>query len=82
MGYFLEYTSGQAAGRFHIQCVSLGEALTRARDALRGLRCTSAVLRHSPGSSPAFGEGFVLAAYTPAEGWQIHDAGRDASLKR
>lgn len=74
MAYFLEYTTDQAAGRSRIQCVSVAEALTRANDALRGLRCTSAVLRHAPESSPAFGEGFVLAAYTPVEGWRTCEA--------
>ncbi|WP_460455300.1 hypothetical protein [Arthrobacter bambusae] len=58
-----------------IQCVSFGDALARSKDVLRGLQCTSAVLRHADGSSPAFGEGSVLASYAPAGGWRIHEAG-------
>ena len=75
MPYFVECVTDQTAGRSLIQCASFSDALTRAKDALRGLQCTSAVLRHAHGSSPAFGEGPVLAAYTPAEGWRIHEAG-------
>lgn len=75
MAYFLEYVSDQTSGRSRIDCGSFGDALTRAKDALRGLRCTSAVLRHAHASSVAFGEGSVLAVYTPIDGWRVHETG-------
>lgn len=34
--------------------------------------CTCAVLRHAPASHAAFGEGPVLASYTPDDGWRVH----------
>ncbi|MET4147190.1 hypothetical protein ABIB45_004130 [Arthrobacter sp. UYCo732] len=76
MPYFVEYVTDQAVGHSVIYCVKFADALSEAKDALLGLHCTSAVLRHIPGSNPAFGEGPVLAIYTPAEGWRILDVGR------
>ena len=75
MPYFLEYVTDQTTGRFLIERTSFADALTTAADALRGLRCTSAVVRHAPVASTAFGEGSVLAAYTPVDGWSVHETG-------
>lgn len=74
MPYFVEYVTVQTVGRSVLPCVNVGDALARAEDALRGLTCSSAVLRHTPGSNTAFGAGNVVAVYTPAEGWRMHQA--------
>ncbi|HET7138665.1 MAG TPA: hypothetical protein VFI36_00770 [Arthrobacter sp.] len=73
MPYVLEYVADQAAGRSLIWCAHFDDALNRAKDALRGLQCTSAVLQHAPASTAAFGEGSVLATYTPDDGWRVYE---------
>jgi hypothetical protein len=75
MPYFLEYVADQATGRSLIQCVSFRDALTKAKNVLRGLQCTSAVLRQAPASNAAYGEGSIRAAYTPEDGWRVYEAG-------
>lgn len=75
MAYFLEYVTDQTIGRFLIERTSFADALTMAADVLLGLPCTSAVLRQVPVASAAFGEGSALAAYTPVDGWLVHETG-------
>ncbi|WP_320538088.1 hypothetical protein [Pseudarthrobacter sp. IC2-21] len=72
MPYFIEYVAVRAVGRSRIHGVSPSDALTTVKLALRGLPCTSVILRETLSSNPAFGEGSVLATYSPAEGWKIH----------
>lgn len=72
MSYVVEYVTVQAVGRSVLSCMSVGDALIRAEDALQGLTCSSAVLRHTLESSTAFGEGSVVAVYSAAEGWRMH----------
>lgn len=43
--------------------------LGKAKDALNGLDCRSALLRYLPALIPVFGKGAVNASYTPASGW-------------
>ncbi|WP_320538081.1 hypothetical protein [Pseudarthrobacter sp. IC2-21] len=72
MPYFVEYVAVQAIGRSRIQGVSPSDALTIVQGALRGVPCTSVILRYAAGSNPGFGEGSILATYTPTQGWMIH----------
>ena len=71
MPYFLEYRTDLGAGRVAVESTNLGDAVAKARAALRGLECTSAVLRHTTYPFPVFGEGPALAAFTRDEGWMI-----------
>jgi len=74
MAYIMEYVTHQAVGRSTIDSGNFRDALTKAEQALKGLPGIKAVLRCSAGSSPAFGDGVVLAVFTWPEGWQIHEA--------
>lgn len=69
----MEYVTERSVGRSVIYSASFGEALRKAQDALWGVECNSAVLCHTPGSDPVFGERSVLASYTPADGWRIRE---------
>lgn len=71
MPYFLEYVTDLGAGRVAVESTNLSDAVAKAQAALRGLECTSAVLRHTTCPFPVFGEGPALAAFTRAEGWNI-----------
>lgn len=73
MAYFIEYVTHDVVGRSTIDSGNFYDALTKAEQALKGSPGIKAVLRYAPGSSPAFGEGVVLAAFTWAEGWQMHE---------
>lgn len=70
MPYFLEYATDQGVGRFAVEVTNLSDAVAKARAVLQGLDCTSAALRHTPQTHPAFGEGLALAVYTRADGWK------------
>ena len=71
MAFFLEYATDHGAGRCVVEGTNLSDAMEKARRALQGLDCISAVLRHTPDPHSPFGEGSILAAYTMAEGWNI-----------
>ncbi|MBX7443350.1 MULTISPECIES: hypothetical protein [unclassified Arthrobacter] len=71
MPFFLEYVTGQGAGRFTVESTTLSDAVARSGSALEGLDCVRAALRYTVGAGARFGEGPVLAVYSPAEGWKI-----------
>jgi len=73
MPFFLEYATLNGAGRFAVEGTSISDAIARASGALHGLDCTGAAFRHTTDSDPAFGEGSLLAAYTPETGWKIQE---------
>lgn len=79
MAYFIEYVTPHAVGRSTVDSGDFHDALAKAQQALKGLPGVKAVLRYAVGSSPAFGEGVVLAAFTWAEGRQMHEADPDSS---
>jgi hypothetical protein len=74
MPYFLEYVTGLGAGHFTVEGADFGVVLTKAKEALRGLDCTRAVVVFSPDPIPGFGAGWVLATYTRSGGWTIEEA--------
>jgi hypothetical protein len=69
MAYFLEYTTPASAGHIMVEGVDFTSSLEKAKEALRGLDCTRAVLLFSPDPHRAIANGTVLAAYTLAQGW-------------
>jgi hypothetical protein len=77
MAFFLEYATGHGAGRCVVEGTSFSDAMATARSALHGLECIRAALRHTPDPHSPFGEGSLLAAYTLAEGWNIHEAAQE-----
>jgi hypothetical protein len=74
MVYFLEYVTDEGAGKFIVGGIDTGEAVAKAKGALRGLDCNSAALRHTPDPEAAFGDGSVVAVYTRDQGWWIQEA--------
>lgn len=73
MPYLVEYVTDRSIGRSVICSASFDDALEKAKEALKGLQCNSAALLHTLEANPVFGEGDVLARYTPAEGWSIRE---------
>jgi hypothetical protein len=73
MPYFLEYMSDLGAGWFVVEGLDFTSALAKAKDALRGLDCLTAVLLFSPDRKPTFGKGSVHTTFTREQGWDIHD---------
>ena len=73
MPYFLEYITGVSAGCFAVEGLDFANALAKAKDALRGVDCLSAVLLFSPDPKPIFGKGSVIATFRQDEGWDIQD---------
>lgn len=69
MPYFLEYVTDVGAGRLAVEGTDFTNVLAKAKEALRGLDCSSAALLFSSGPNPVFGKGSILAAYTQADGW-------------
>lgn len=72
---FLEYVTGRTAGWSRIESGTITNAVAEATRTLRGLECVSAALRRAPAANYAFGAGTLLAAYTPLEGWRVHEDG-------
>lgn len=72
MPFFLEYVTGRGAGRFTVEGMSLSEAVAKSGTPLEGLSCLRASLRYTLGTVARFGEGALLAIYSPAEGWTIN----------
>lgn len=75
MSLFFEYVTSRSAGWSRMDSVTIPDAVAEATRALRGLACISATLRHAPAANHAFGDGTVLAEYTPLEGWSVHEGG-------
>lgn len=71
MPFFLEYVTDKSTGWLAVEGISVNDALTKAKSALRGLDCTSAVVRYTPNNESVLGGGPVVAAYNKAEGWRL-----------
>lgn len=74
MAFFLEYVTDRGAGRFTVGASTVTDAVAKAKDAIDGIDCTSAALRHTPHQSSTFGDGSLLAAYTRSGGWTRREA--------
>lgn len=72
MPYFIDYVTGQGAGWYQVVGMNLRDVVSTATRTIRGLDCISASLRHTTNANPAFGEGCVVASYTPIGGWRTH----------
>lgn len=75
MPYFLQYVTGVTVGLFAIEGLDIGNILSSAQEAVRGLDCRRTALFYSPDPVPAFGKGTPLAAYTSICGWVIEEEG-------
>lgn len=75
MSLFLEYATSRSVGWSRMEGVTITDAVAEATGALRGLACISATLRHAPAEHHTFGQGTLIAAYTPLEGWTRHEGG-------
>ena len=73
--FFLEYATKGSLGWFIVKAANISEAVDKATGAMQGLKCTSAALRQAPDRRAGFGQGTVLALYTPAKGWKSAGAG-------
>ena len=74
MPYIIKYRTGTSAGSFMVEGIHLNDALTKAKDALRGLNCAYAVLLFSLYPAEAVDEVSVVATYTQVEGWRVQEA--------
>lgn len=73
--FFLEYATRGSVGWFTVEGTSIPDAIVKASGAIQGLECIRAALRQAPDRRVGFGEGRVLALYTPANGWKSATAG-------
>lgn len=73
MAFFLTYVTDKGSGCFAVEATGISDALTKAKNAIHGLGCTSATLRQTTESHPSFGGGYVVAPYTTAMGWKTKD---------
>lgn len=71
MPFYVEYVTDHGIGRYRVEAMNFGEAVEGASRTLQDLECTRAVLRRTPHCKQAFGEGSVVARYTPTAGWRI-----------
>ncbi len=71
MPFFLEYSTDKGGGCFTVEGPYSSDAMTRAIEALCGMDCTSATLRQNFDPQPIFGQGPIIATYTPAAGWKV-----------